>query len=429
MMCAAVDRREFLRWGAGAGLGLVSVVDGAAQASSAVADRIRVGVMGVNGRGAALAEGFARQANVQVAYVCDVDSRATGPVAEALGKAQGEAPQAVGDVRRVLDDPTVDVLAIATPNHWHAPATILACSAGKHVYVEKPCSNTPEEGEMAVAAARKHQRVVTTGTQRRSWMPIRAAMDQLHQGAVGPARFARTWYRNLRPSVGRGRLVDPPDWLDYELWQGPAPRRPYKDNLIHYNWHWRWHWGNGELGNNGVHALDLARWGMQVEFPTRIVSSGGRYRYEDDQETPDTHVVTYEFGPRAITWEGLSCSPRGPAGSGFGVTFHGDDGTLELFDIGYRIYDLQNKLVSEESGRGGDDEHIIDFLRCIREGGTPTADIEIGHRSALLCHLGNISHRLQRALLTDPDNGRPRDDAGATELWSREYEPLWRPQV
>ncbi|MCU0961731.1 MAG: Gfo/Idh/MocA family oxidoreductase [Pirellulaceae bacterium] len=428
-MCAAVDRRDFLRWGAGAGLGLMSAVHATAQEAGGGVDRIRVGVMGVNGRGAGLAEGFARQESVQIAYVCDVDSRVTAPVVEALGKIQGVVPQVVGDMRRILDDPAVDVLVVAAPNHWHAPATILACAAGKHVYVEKPCSHTPEEGEWAVAAAREHRRVVTTGTQRRSWVPIMAAMDQLHRGAIGSVLFARTWYRSLRPSIGRGQIGDPPSGLDYELWQGPAPRRPYKNNLIHYNWHWHWHWGNGELGNNGVHALDLARWGMQVEFPTRVLSSGGRYRYEDDQETPDTHLVTYEFGSRAITWEGLSWSPRGPAGSAFGVTFHGEEGTLELFDKGYRIYDMQNKLVAEQEGQGGDDEHIVDFLRCVRHGGLPTADIEIGHRSALLCHLGNISHRLQRALATDPASGRPRDDPAALELWSREYAPGWRPQV
>lgn len=428
-MSKAVGRRDFLRWGAGAGLGVMSAVHATAQEAGGGGDRIRIGVMGVHGRGAGLAETFVAQDGVEIAYICDVDSRVIPPVVEAVEKLQGARPQAVGDVRRVLDDPTVDVLVIAAPNHWHAPATILACSAGKHVYVEKPCSYTPEEGELAVAAARKYQRVVTTGTQRRSWTPIVEAMEQLHQGAIGPVLYARSWYRNLRTSIGRGTLCDPPAWLDYELWQGPAPRRPYKDNLVHYNWHWHWHWGNGELGNNGVHALDLARWGMQAEFPTRVLSAGGRYRYEDDQETPDTHMVTYEFGPRAITWEGLSWSPRGPAGSGFGVSFHGEGGTMELFDVGYRIYDLQNKLVTEQKGPASDAAHVQDFLQCIRQGGLPKADIEIGHRSALLCHLGNISHRLQRALVTDPANGRPVDDPAALELWSREYAPGWQPQV
>lgn len=426
-MWRQLSRRRFLEWSAGTGLAACAAAVSAQPARSA-ADTLQVGVMGINGRGRDLAKGFASRPGVEVSYVCDVDTRAVTSTMAALKDIQPREPQGVGDFRRMLDDPAVDVLVVAAPNHWHAPATILGCAAGKHVYVEKPCSHTAEEGELAVAAARKAQRVVTTGTQRRSWGAIVEAMGKLREGAIGKVRFARSWYRSRRPSIGRGQPGDPPAWLDYELWQGPAPRRPYKDNLIHYNWHWHWHWGNGELGNNGVHALDLARWGMGVDFPTRVTSSGGRYRFDDDQETPDTHLVTFEFGPRAITWEGLSWSPHGPGGSAFGATFHGDDGTLELFDIGYRIYDMQSKLVAEQSGTGGDLEHIDDFLRCVREGGRPTADIEEGHRSALLCHLGNIAYRVGRDLEIDPSNGHPREDA-AVAMWGREYAPGWRPEV
>jgi predicted dehydrogenase len=425
-----LSRRRFLHWSAGTGLAACAAAATAAgQEAASAADRIRVGVMGVNGRGRALAEGFARRPGVEVAYICDVDNRAVAGAVAAVKALQAQEPQGVGDFRRILDDPNVDVLVIAAPNHWHAPATILGCTAGKHVYVEKPCSHSAEEGEMAVAAARKHQRVVTTGTQRRSWGPIVEAISKLRDGAIGEVRFARTWYRNRRPSIGQGQLADPPAWLDYELWQGPAPRCPYKDNLVHYNWHWRWNWGNGELGNNGVHGLDLARWGMGVDFPTRVTSAGGRYRFEDDQETPDTHVVTFEFGRRAISWECLSWSPYGPAGSAFGATFHGENGTLDVYDIGYRLYDMQNKLVAEQAGSGGDLEHIDDFLRCVREGGRPAADIEEGHRSALLCHLGNIAYRIGHGFETDPSNGHPRDDAAATGLWSCEYAPGWKPTV
>ncbi|MHB8971989.1 MAG: Gfo/Idh/MocA family protein [Pirellulaceae bacterium] len=423
-----LNRRRFLQWSAGTSLAAFAVVAGAQQPPDEK-PAIRVGVMGVNGRGKALAQGFASRPGVSVAYICDVDSRAVASAVAAIKELQPSEPQGVGDFRRVLDDHTVDVLVVATPNHWHAPATILGVAAGKHVYVEKPCSHTAEEGELALAAARKYQRVVTTGTQRRSWGPVIEAMDRLHKGEIGEVRFARSWYRSRRASIGRGQLTDPPAWLDYELWQGPAPRRPFKDNLIHYNWHWHWHWGNGELGNNGVHALDLARWGMAVDFPTRVTSSGGHYRYDDDQETPDTHLVAFEFGSKALTWEGISWSPMGPGGSAFGVTFHGDHGTLELFDIGYRIYDMQNKLVAEQAGSGGDIEHIDDFLRCVREGGRPTADIEDGHRSALLCHLGNISHRVGCDLKTDASNGHILDAAQATSLWGREYAPGWQPQA
>jgi predicted dehydrogenase len=388
-----------------------------------------VGVMGVNGRGQALAQNFAGRQSVDVAYICDVDSRAIDKTIASLKDRQRRVPEGVRDFRRILDDGGVDALVVATPNHWHAPATILACDANKHVYVEKPCSHTAEEGELAVLAARKHQRVVTMGTQRRSQVIMVEAMTRLHQGDLGEIRYARCWYFNRRPTIGVGRISEPPAWLDYELWQGPAPRRGYKDNLIHYNWHWHWHWGNGELGNNGVHALDLARWGMQVDFPTRVTSAGGRYRFDDDQETPDTHVVTLEFGERAIMYEGLSWSPTGPPGSGFGISFHGDKGTMELVDGGYRIFDMQKKLIAESAGSGGDREHIDDFLRCIREGGRPTADIEQAHRSTLLCHLGNIAHRVGRALTIDASNGHIVNDPPAAALWGREYAPGWRPTV
>ncbi|NLX56643.1 MAG: Gfo/Idh/MocA family oxidoreductase [Planctomycetaceae bacterium] len=431
-MWQKLDRRRFLQWTAGTSVVACTAVSTAQQASSA-ADRLRVGVMGVNGRGRSLAQNFASRPGVEVAYLCDVDSRAIETAIAALKEVLGteaREPQGVADFRRVLDDPQVDALVIAAPNHWHAPATILACAAGKHVYVEKPCSHTAEEGELALAAARKYNRVVATGTQRRSYGVIVEGMNKLREGVIGEIRYARSWYRARRPGIGRGQVMDPPAWLDFDLWQGPAPRRPYKDNLVHYNWHWHWHWGNGELGNNGVHALDLVRWGMGVDFPTRVTSSGGRYWHDDDQETPDTHVVTFEFGPRLATWEGLSCSPTEPGITRAAIaTFHGDQGTLEVFDVGYRIYDMQRNLVADESGPDGELEHIDSFLRCIREGGRPAADIEDGHRSTLLCHLGNISQRIGRALQIDPGTGHIRDDAEAAALWGREYAPGWRPEV
>ena len=427
-MSQSVSRRRFLEVGAGTSLAAYAAV-AAANPSSSANETIVVGVMGVNGRGRALSLGFADRPGVEVAYVCDVDSRATKRAAGAVAEKTSKAPAVVGDFRRILDDPQVDMLAVATPNHWHAPATILACSAGKHVYCEKPCSYSPQEGEWSVQAARQNNRVVTMGTQRRSWQPIIQAMEKLHSGEIGPVRYARCWYANRRPTIGIGKQVEVPEWLDFELWQGPAPRRPYKDNLLHYNWHWHWHWGNGELGNNGVHALDLARWGMGVDYPTRVTSAGGRYRFEDDQETPDTHLATFEFGKRAILWEGLSCFPMGPGGTAFGVTFHGDKGTLELFDAGYRIYDMQRNQIAEFKGPASDTDHFDNFLNCIREGGRPSADIEEGHKSTLLCHLGNIAVRTGHTLNVDPTNGHILDDAQTAGLWNREYEPGWKPTL
>jgi predicted dehydrogenase len=239
----------------------------------------------------------------------------------------GEKPKGVKDLRRVLDDPDIDAVSIAMPDHWHAPAAILACAAGKHVYVEKPGSHNGEESEWIVAAARKYKRQVQMGNQRRSWPWVQEAIKALHDGEIGQLYFARAWYTNHRASIGRGKPTPVPEWLDYSLWQGPAPERPFQDNVIHYNWHWFWNWGTGELGNNGVHAIDLARWGLGVDLPRRITCGGNRYHFQDDWETPDLYVATFDFGDKGIVWEGQSCDPRGFEGEGFGVNFYGEKGT------------------------------------------------------------------------------------------------------
>jgi predicted dehydrogenase len=391
---------------------------------------LTVGVMGVNGRGTGLAQGFMAQKNVEIAYVCDVDSRALARVVELVGNKQMKKPQGIVDVRKMLDDKSLDILVCAAPNHWHAPATILGCNAGKHVYVEKPCSHNANEGELAIAVARKNDRVVTMGTQRRSWPAIQEGIAKLHDGAIGRLMYARTWYNAKRPSIGVGKPADVPSWLNYELWQGPAPQKPFKDNLIHYNWHWHWNWGCGELGNNGIHGLDVARWGMQVDYPIHVSSSGGKYRWDDDQETPDTHVVAFDFpDKKTITWEGLSWSPLGPMDDGFGVTFHGEKGSMAILGSGYKIYDLGNKEIAAKGGDGGDSVHVANFIDCVRNAKRPNADIEEAHKSTLLCHLGNIAHRTGRVLKTDPKNGRILEDAEAMKLWGREYQPGWEPVV
>jgi predicted dehydrogenase len=396
-------------------------------------DRIVVGVMGTGGRGTELATEFATRPGTAVRYVCDVDenraNRAAGAV-EARLEEDGIAPKPLGDFRRILDDKDVDVVVIAACDHWHAPAAILACAAGKHVYVEKPCCHNPREGELLVQAARKHNRVVQHGTQRRSWPKNREAIELVRGGEIGRVLFSRGWYNNIRPSIGHGKQTPPPAKLDFTLWQGPAPEQPFRDNILHYNWHWFWHWGTGECGNNGVHALDVCRWGLSVDYPRRVTAGGGRYYYDDDQETPDTHSVTYDFGDRGmIVWEGRSCHPRGVEGSGFGIAFYGDAGTLVIDGGGYRIFDPRDKLVKDVSGNGGNAEHIQDFLDAVRSGGKPHAEIEEGYKSALLCHLGNIAWRTGRTVNLDPQSHRPVGDPGAEALWRREYREGWEPKV
>ncbi len=397
---AVADRRLFLRAATAAvATGTLAVTPqstATAQQSTAepsANDTVVVGVMGVNSRGAALAAGFAKLPGVRVAHICDVDARVAGRVAESLGKNQ-KAPQITADFRRVLDDAQVDALVVAAPNHWHAPATILGCAAGKHVYVEKPCSQTAEEGEWSLAAARKHKRIVQMGSQRRSWPAIIQAVEQMRSGAIGDVLYARTWYNNRRESIGIMQPSQPSPELDWDLWQGPAPRRPFQQNIVHYNWHWWWHWGNGEIGNNGIHGIDIARWGLDVAFPTRVTAGGGRHRYQDDQQTPDTMVATFDFPEgKTMTWEGLSWSPLGVHQSRFGISFHGTEGSIVIPDSGYTQYDMRDKEVTSVKGPGGDADHLMDFVDAIRTDRTPHCDIEQAHRSTLLCHLGNIAYQ------------------------------------
>lgn len=428
-MSQGIDRREFLGQTALTGAAVGLALGTASQVSAASANRkVVVGVMGMS-RGRALAQAFAAHPDVEVKYVCDVDSERAGAAAESVGKRAAKAPQAIGDFRRILDDASVDALICAAPNHWHAPATILACAAGKHVYVEKPCSHNPLEGELMVQAARKHNRAVQMGSQRRSGPKLIEAVQRLQEGVIGRVYCARGWYNNLRGTIGVGKPAAVPSNLNYELWQGPAPRQPYLDNRVHYNWHWFWHWGNGELGNNGVHALDVCRWGLGVDYPIRVSSNGGRYRYEDDQQTPDTHTVGFDFEDRKlITWEGLSCNRHR---AGF-VTFYGEKGTLAV-DGGsnYTIYDERDREKEKVTGPRGDEEHIADFVSAIQNDKPLDLNAEIaeGHKSTLLCHLGNIAHRTGRTLHCNSSNGHILNDKEATALWSREYEPGWEPKV
>jgi len=407
-------------------------------------ERIMVACMGVNSRGLAVGTNFARQSGCEVLYSCDVDSRAAEKFVGAVDKIQKKRPKVQSDFRKALDDKEVDALVVTAPDHWHAPATILACQAGKHVYVEKPLSHNPREGELVIEAVRKYGRVVQMGNQRRSLPNTIAAMKDLHSGIIGRPYYAKAWYTNNRESIGKGKQTPAPSWLNYDLWQGPAPRQPYRDNVIHYNWHWFWNWGTGEALNNGTHTVDLARWGLGVDYPVRVSSEGGRYHYDDDWETPDTQVINMEFPNKTmISWEGRSCNDYPIDGNSSGLVFYGVKGSLTVGRNAYTVYDTDNKVVREvkndvliedprslsSPSQQLDAMHIINFFDGIRKGAKLNSDITGGHKSTLLVQLGNISWRSGAALNIDPESGHIRNNNEAMKFWSREYERGWEPKV
>lgn len=431
----SINRRRFLTQTSICAAGLAALRNTPLlQSAPSPNSKVVVAIIGCNGRGLGHIQGFLSLPNVEIAYICDVDTRAVAKGVAAVAKKQSRPPQGLQDLRRVLDDPAVDAVSIATPDHWHAPATILACAAGKHVYVEKPGSHNVRESQLMVAAARKYQRTVQMGNQRRSWPWVIDAIESLKHGEIGAVYFARGWYTNHRASIGRGKEIPVPSWLDYTLWQGPAPERPFRDNILHYNWHWFWHWGTGELGNNGVHALDLARWGLGVDLPRRVTCGGGRYFFHDDWETPDTTTATFDFGDKAVIWEGQSCAPRGFEDAGFGVSFYGERGSLALAGNTCKVYDLNSKLVREAGGKQAelfsyDALHFGNFVDSIRQGSPLAAEIEEGQKSTLLCHLGNIAWRTGHTVNFDPGSMKIMGDRAAAALCRRSYRRGWEPKV
>src|SRR6266550_1438193 len=436
-----MKRRRFLKTASAAGLGLVAQRRLSALASPP-SESVVVAVMGLNGRGTVLGRTFARTPHARVAYVCDLDAQVLAKGVAAVAASQERSPKALGDFRRALDDKDVDALVIAAPDHWHAPGAILAMQAGKHVYVEKPCGHNPREGELLVEAQRKSARLVQMGTQRRSSPRAMEAVQAIREGAIGRPYLARAWYANTRGSIGRGHEAPAPAALDYELWQGPAPRTPYHDNVIHYNWHWFRRWGTGEICNNGTHEIDVARWALGVDYPTRVTSVGGRYHFEDDWEFTDTQEAGFEFdGQRAIVWQGLSCNAFPAEKRGRGTIVYGTTGSMLIDQDGYTVYDLDNKVVKESLeaasadplAPSGDDkltgQHIANFVEAVRTGTPVTQPIAEGAKSVLLCHLGNIAQWTGRALRTDPRSGRILGDDEAMRFWQRDYAPGWAPVV
>ena len=383
-------------------------------------DRVRVAVMGGRIRGKFHLAAFPSVPNVEVTHLIDPDANIVPAALEVLAKKQKDVPKVETDVRKVLEDKDLTALVVAAPDHWHALATVWACQAGKHVYVEKPVSHNLVEGRRMIEAARKYKRVVQAGTQRRSAEHVIAAREFVKAGKLGKVPFARAWIAGDRKSIGKLANAPVPKGVDYSLWLGPAAETPFNPNRFHYNWHWFWDLGTGEIGNNGIHGLDLARYVLGLDAPTRIASAGGKYFYDDDQQTPDTQIATFDFPGCTLVWEHRIWAKNGNEGEPFGIAFYGEKGTMLFDSKGWHVKD-GSATGSMNAVPGFEAAHVKNFVSCIRETKVPNAEIEEGHKSTRLCHLGNIAYRTGRTLNFDAATETIVGDAEANKLLGREY--------
>ncbi|MFN3650495.1 MAG: Gfo/Idh/MocA family protein [Armatimonadota bacterium] len=356
-------------------------------------DQIRVAVIGVRGRGKDHLSGFLAMNDVQIAAICDCDLNVVAPAVKMVTDKGRPEPKVVQDLRRIMDDPTIDVVSIATSNHWHSLAGIWAMQAGKDVYVEKPVSHNVREGRVLVDTARRYRKICQAGTQIRSMQGSRDAIQFLHDGKLGKIQVARGLCYKPRPSIGRLEAGTPPPGLDYDLWVGPAPMRPFHQNKFHYNWHWQWDMGNGDLGNQGIHQVDVARWGLGKDtMPASVIGFGGRLGYEDDGETPNTHVAIMDYGDSQLIFETRGLKTNDYRGAKVGNVFHCDDGYVVLTSYtGGAAFDRNGQMVAKFQGGGDHYRNFIDAVRS-RKHETLNGEIYEGHLSSALCHLGNVSY-------------------------------------
>jgi predicted dehydrogenase len=438
-----VTRREFLdalALGA-AGLAVGTTAKSYAQILGAN-ERLNFALIGLNGRAYAhLSALKVNQKSARISHVCDVDSNILKKFADAVEQEMGEAPLAEKDFRKILEQKNVDAITIATPDHWHAPMAIAGLQAGKHVYVEKPCSHNPAEGEMLIEAQRKYRKLVQMGNQQRSSLHTIEIVDKIHQGVIGRPYFAKAWYSNVRKSIGTGKEVPVPPQLDWDLWQGPAPRQPYRDNVHPYNWHWFRTYGTGETLNNGTHEVDVCRWALAVAYPKRVTSSGGRYQFKDDWQFYDTLVTSFEYDDAMISWEGKSCQGMKYYGRDRGSTIMGTTGTVLVDRDVYEIYDLKGNKTSEfraaSASTSSDligrdsmtDAHFANFIAAIRKGEKLNAPVSEGNIAVTMLELSNIAWEVNRELHLDTKDGRIQNDREAMGMWGREYEQGWAPHV
>jgi predicted dehydrogenase len=440
-----ITRREFLDTIAvsAAGAAVSSSAKSYAQIVGAN-DRVNFAVIGLNSRAYAhLSSLKANEKTARITHVCDVDTLPLDKFAGATEKKMGYAPDKQKDFRKVLASKDVDAITIATPDHWHAPMAIAGLQAGKNVYVEKPCSHNPAEGAMLVAARDKHKKLVQMGSQQRSSPHTIEIVQKVKEGEIGRAYYAKAWYSNTRKSIGEGKPIPVPATLDWDLWQGPAPRKQYMSNYHPYNWHWFKHWGTGETLNNGTHEIDVCRWILGVDFPKHVAARGGRYHFKDDWQFYDTLITDFNYDDKMISWEGKCCQGMTFYGRDRGAAIMGTTGTIVIDREGYEVYDLKGKKVSsflakaEASASSADtvgadsmtDRHFANFIAGIQKGEKLNAPIEVGNVAVTMLQLSNVAWELGRGLSLDQTNGHVLNDPEAMKHWGRDYEKGWAPKV
>ncbi len=426
---STTPRREFLR---AAGWGAATMSLSQQVVHAAPNERCVVGVIGPGGMGTVHTRLLASRQDVEVRYVCDVDQSRLEKAGEVVRGASGKAPRQTTDLREILADASVDAVFIATPDHWHAPAAILALDAGKHVYVEKPCSHNIREGRLMADAVKRSGKLLQVGTQSRSTDVVREGIERIRGGEIGEILVAKAWNSQRRGSIGKTQPSDPPNQLDYDQWVGPAPMVPYRSNLLPGVWRWWHNFGCGDIGNDGVHDIDVALWGLGVEtHPSKVTCLGGKYFFDDDQEFPDTQYAVFEY-PQAkapanrakqLIFEQRIWSPYPQEGYDNGAAFYGTAGVLILgHTTGWRLYGPRMKLIAEKTGRVSLPAHHSNFFACLRgEQQQLNADIHVGHRAATIVHLANIANRVGDVLHFDPDRERITNNMAGDALVKRSY--------
>jgi len=405
-------------------------------------DRLNFAIIGLHSRAYAhLSALKANKDTARVAYVCDVDTTIMKKFADDTQRELGYAPSVDQDFRNILEKKEIDAITIATPDHWHAPMSIRGLQAGKHVYVEKPCSHNPAEGALLVQAQKKYGKLVQMGTQQRSSAHTIEIVNKIHDGLIGRAYYAKAWYSNVRKSIGVGKEAPVPQQLNWDLWQGPAPRRAYKDNVQPYNWHWFKIYGTGETLNNGTHEIDVCRWALDVDFPHSISSSGGRYHFKDDWQFYDTLVTSFNYEDKMISWECKCCQGMKFYGRDRGSVIMGTTGSVLVDRDGYEIYDLKGNK-TKEFKTGGEtsssdltgrdsmtDAHFANFIAGVRKGEKLNAPVSIGNVAVTMLQLSNVAWEVNRELQLDTSNAHILNNPEAMKYWGREYENGWEPHL